>query len=153
MLGDESPEDGAEGHASLEGHEVGSEGSGLNPGGDGELDGDVEGGHGAGPGESGEEQGEDDDGGDVDEGEDEERDDVIEGGGGDDVVGGEPAADAGEDGGGNEGSEAERAVEDAVAEGSLVEIALATTASRAQMAEMKKVKVKARMREGWSSGA
>ena len=56
VFGDVAPEDGAEGHASLEGHEVGSEGSGLDPGGDGELDGDVEGGHGAGPGKAGEER-------------------------------------------------------------------------------------------------
>ncbi len=122
MLGDEAPEDGSEGQASLKGHEVGSEGTGLNPGGDCELDGDVEGGHGTCPSEPGEEQGEDDDRWYVDEGEDAECGDVIEGGGGDDVVGGEAAANTGEGGGGDNGSEAEGAVEDAVAEGSLTEV-------------------------------
>ncbi len=72
VFGDEAPEDGAEGHASLEGHQVGAEGSGLDPGGDGELDGGVEGGHGAGPGEAGEDERGDDDGGVADEGEDEQ---------------------------------------------------------------------------------
>ena len=122
MFSDKAPEDGAEGHASLEGHEVGAEGTGLNPGGDSQLNGDVEGGHGACPRESGEKQGEDDNGRYVDKGQDQERYDVIKGGGGDDVVGGEAAANAGEDSGGDDGPEAEGAVEDAVAKGSLTEV-------------------------------
>ena len=38
-FGDGSPEDAAEGEAALECHEVGAESAGLDPGGDGELDG------------------------------------------------------------------------------------------------------------------
>ena len=95
VFGDEAPEDGAEGHAALEGHEVGAEGAGLDPGGDGELDGGVEGGHGAGPGGAGEDEHGHDDVGAADEGEDEQGKDVVEGRDGDDAVGGDAAAEAG----------------------------------------------------------
>ena len=107
VFGDESPEDGAEGHSSLEGHEVGSEGSGLDPCGDGELDGGVEGGHRAGPGEAGEDERGDDHGGAADVGEDEHGEGLIDGGDGDDAVGGDEAADAREESGGEERSSAE----------------------------------------------
>ena len=95
VLGDEAPEDGAEGHAALEGHHVGAEGAGGDPGGDGELDGGVERGHGAGPGGAGEDEHGDDDGGGRDERHDEQGEGLIEGAGGEDLVGGEAAADAG----------------------------------------------------------
>ena len=54
VLRDEAPGDGAEGHASLEGHKVGPKGSGLHPGRDGELNGHINRGHRAGPCEAGE---------------------------------------------------------------------------------------------------
>ena len=56
------------------------------------------------------------------EGEDEQSDDVVESGGDDDAVGGEEAPDARQSGGADQRAHAERAVEDAVAERSLMEV-------------------------------
>ena len=118
VLGDEAPGDGTEGHAALEGHEVCAEGAGGDPGGDGELDGGVDAGHGAGPGGAGEDEDGDDDPGAAIRGEDDKGEGLVKGGGEENVVGREAAADARELGGGDDGSDAECAIEDAVADGS-----------------------------------
>src|SRR5580704_2654962 len=122
MFGNESPDDAAESHASGKDHLVDAEGAGLDPAGRGELHGEIKGGHGACPAKARAQKYQDDDQRIVDEGENEKRGDEDAGGYGDDEIRGEPAADVRETGGADDGSEAHAAVEDAVTEGSLMEV-------------------------------